>query len=34
VHLKRGVNTYKGRVTYEAVALDQALEYTPIDKLI
>ncbi|MEK6321683.1 MAG: alanine dehydrogenase [Acidobacteriota bacterium] len=33
-HLKHGVNTYKGKVTYEAVALDQGLEYTPIDKLI
>ena len=33
-HLKNGVNTYKGKVTYEAVALDQGFEYTPIDKLI
>jgi alanine dehydrogenase len=33
-HLKNGVNTYKGRVTYEAVARDQGLEYTPIDKLL
>jgi len=33
-HLKNGVNTYKGKVTYEAVALDQGLEYAPIDKLI
>lgn len=33
-HLKNGVNTYKGKVTYEAVALDQGLEYTPIDKLL
>jgi alanine dehydrogenase len=33
-HLKHGVNTYKGKVVYEAVALDQGLEYTPIDKLI
>ncbi len=33
-HLKNGVNTYKGKVTYEAVAQDQGLEYTPIDSLI
>ncbi|MEK6287194.1 MAG: alanine dehydrogenase [Acidobacteriota bacterium] len=33
-HLKNGVNTYKGKVTYKAVALDQGLEYTPIDKLL
>jgi alanine dehydrogenase len=33
-HLKRGVNTYKGKVVYEAVALDQGLEYAPIDSLI
>lgn len=33
-HLKNGVNTYKGKVTYEAVALDQGLEYAPIDKLL
>lgn len=33
-HLKNGVNTYKGKVTYEAVALDQELEYTSIDKMI
>ncbi len=33
-HLKNGVNTYKGKVTYHAVALDQALEYSEIDKLI
>ena len=33
-HLKNGVNTYKGKVTYEAVAVDQGLEYAPIDKLI
>jgi alanine dehydrogenase len=33
-HLKRGVNTYKGKVVYEAVALNQVLEYTPIDNLI
>ena len=33
-HLKNGVNTYKGKVTYQAVADGQGLEYTPIDKLI
>src|SRR5436190_17306226 len=33
-HLKHGVNTYKGKVTYEAVALEQQLEYKPIDKLM
>lgn len=33
-HLKRGVNTFKGKVTYKAVADDQGLEYTPIDNLI
>ena len=33
-HLKRGVNTYRGKVTYEAVAGAQGLEYSQIDKLI
>ena len=33
-HLKHGVNTYKGKVTYQAVADGQGLEYTPIDMLI
>ena len=33
-HLKHGVNTYKGKVVYEAVALDQGLEYRPIDELL
>ena len=32
--LKAGVNTYAGHCTYEAVASAQALEYTPVDKLI
>ncbi len=32
--LKEGVNTYAGHCTYEAVAVDQGLEYTPIDQLI
>jgi len=33
-HLKRGANTYKGKVVYEAVATDQGLPYTPIDEVI
>ncbi|MEW6126359.1 MAG: alanine dehydrogenase [Acidobacteriota bacterium] len=33
-HLKRGVNTFKGKCVYEAVAIDQGIEYTPIDSLI
>jgi alanine dehydrogenase len=33
-HLKRGVNTYKGKVVYEAIAQDQGLEYTPIENLL
>jgi alanine dehydrogenase len=33
-HLKHGVNTYEGKVTYEAVAVDQGLEYSAIDHLI
>jgi alanine dehydrogenase len=33
-HLKNGANTYKGKVTYKAVAEDQGLEYAPIDDLI
>jgi alanine dehydrogenase len=32
-YLKEGVNTYAGHCTYEAVAVSQGLEYTPIDKL-
>jgi alanine dehydrogenase len=32
--LKEGVNTYAGRLTYEAVATDQGLEYTPLDEMI
>jgi alanine dehydrogenase len=34
LHLKKGVNTYKGKVTYQAVAEDQGLDYVPIDKVI
>ncbi len=33
-HLKRGLNTYKGKCVYEAVAQDQGIAYTPIDSLI
>ena len=32
--LKAGVNTYAGRLTYEAVAIAQSLEYTPLDELL
>jgi alanine dehydrogenase len=32
--LKAGVNTYAGRLTYEAVATAQGLEYTPIDQML
>jgi alanine dehydrogenase len=32
--LKEGVNTYAGKITYEAVALSQGLEYTPIDEIL
>jgi len=32
-HLKAGINTYAGHCTYEAVAVSQGLEYTPIDSL-
>jgi alanine dehydrogenase len=32
--LKAGVNTYNGKLTYEAVAVDQGREYTPLDELI
>jgi alanine dehydrogenase len=33
-HLKEGVNTYAGECTYEAVAVDQGIRYTPLDDLI
>jgi len=33
-HLKEGVNTYAGQITYEAVAESQGLKYKPIDDLI
>ena len=32
--LREGVNTYAGKLTYEAVATSQNLEYTPLDTLI
>ena len=32
--LCEGVNTYAGKLTYEAVATSQGLEYTPLDSLI
>jgi alanine dehydrogenase len=33
-HLREGVNTYAGKLTYDAVAESQNLEYTPIDSLL
>jgi len=33
-HLKEGVNTYAGHITYEAVAESQGLKYKPIDDLL
>lgn len=32
--LREGVNTYAGKLTYEAVAESQGLEYTPLDSLL
>ena len=32
--LKEGVNTYAGKLTYEAVAVAQGLEYTPLDQML
>lgn len=32
--LKEGVNTHAGHLTYEAVAVDQGLEYKPLDELL
>ena len=32
--LREGVNTYAGKLTYEAVATSQKLEYTPLDSLL
>ena len=31
--LKEGVNTYAGKLTYEAVAVAQGLEYTSFDEI-
>jgi alanine dehydrogenase len=33
-HLANGVNTFKGRVTYQAVAVDQGLEYKRLEDLL
>jgi alanine dehydrogenase len=33
-NLKNGVNTYKGLITYQAVAESQGLAYRPVDELI
>jgi alanine dehydrogenase len=32
--LREGVNTYAGKLTYEAVATSQSLEFTPLDSLL
>jgi alanine dehydrogenase len=32
--LKAGINTYAGRINYEAVAKSQGLEFTPIDAML
>jgi alanine dehydrogenase len=32
--LREGVNTYAGKLTYEAVATSQKLDYTPLDSLL
>lgn len=32
--LKEGVNTFAGKLTYEAVAVSQNIEYTPLDSLL
>jgi alanine dehydrogenase len=32
--LAAGVNTYVGKLTYEAVAVAQGREYTPLDQLL
>jgi alanine dehydrogenase len=33
-HLAEGVNTYKGKITYEAVATSQGHGYTPLESLL
>jgi alanine dehydrogenase len=32
--LAAGVNTYAGKLTYQAVAASQGREYTPLDQLL
>jgi alanine dehydrogenase len=32
--LKEGVNTYAGKCTYEAVAVSQNINYTPLNSLL
>lgn len=32
--LKAGVNTYAGKLTYEAIATAQGLDYTPLDEML
>jgi alanine dehydrogenase len=32
--LLEGVNTFGGKLTYDAVAISQNLEYTPLDSMI
>jgi len=32
--LLEGVNTFGGKLTYEAVAASQNLEYTPLDSMV
>jgi alanine dehydrogenase len=32
--LQAGVNTHAGKLTYEAIAVDQGLEYTPLDAVM
>ena len=33
-HLAEGVNTYKGKITYEAVATSQGHAYTSLSELL
>ena len=33
-YLREGVNTYAGKLTYDAVAKSQGLDYTPLESLI
>jgi len=34
VHLRRGLNVHAGRITYEAVARDLSLPYTPAEDVL